>query len=64
MLLNKLKKEQFKIDYPVLNYQQLSVKYGASSVKLRELAVSLGIEKPIGRPLGIKDSYYRERKTK
>jgi hypothetical protein len=64
MLLNKHQKEQFKTDYTILNYVQLQVKYRASAVKIRELAKAIGIDKPIGRPLGTKDTYYRERKTK
>lgn len=64
MLLNRLQKEQFKADYPVLNYPKLQVKYGASSVKIRELAVTLGLEKPLGRGKGNKDRDDLQRKYK
>jgi len=64
MLLNSRQKEQFKLDYVALNHQRLQQKYGASIHKINELAVYLGLCKPIGRPKGSKDSYFRNRKYK
>jgi hypothetical protein len=55
MLLNKHQKELFKADYSKLNHPQLQIKYGASVKKINELALSLGLTKHFGRPLGSKN---------
>ena len=45
MLLNKLQKEQFKIDYPIKSMPELMKQYGTNNRAIIGLAKALGIYK-------------------